>query len=390
MSRPVPILRSPNPFNFGYPQINGQFQRFPGVETPVLSYLPIPYANNPSSSPTPNPSSSPSPSPAQTPTPTPAQTPNSPATRNRKVSTKWDSDGVNGGKTSMDVLLTWLMEEGNYSRYKGGDGQKGEKKDTILSQIVALLHAEGLTHRDKGTVGAKITAIEGQFRKAMEWLANTGQGLQDDGDEASIKKYLNKICPYYEDLGEIMMDKPSIYANITSDNLESQPSRHLRSVSLSSCTSAEISTKRQRDGGLNEQLEKLASALMNQSNEEKEENKRSKLQKMEMFQKQEERENRRDVREEQKEKSERVLRRMKTMKLELELERERIRVKNEEVTLLAATLKKRKELLDVGCSKEEVDSVIPLPVTKNPVTFSCASTESIIDTVDNYLEGLEE
>jgi hypothetical protein len=66
MSRLVPILRLPNPFNFGYPQINGQFQHFPGVEAPVLSlYLPIPYANNPSSSPS----------------PTPAQTPNSPAIR---------------------------------------------------------------------------------------------------------------------------------------------------------------------------------------------------------------------------------------------------------------------------------------------------------------------
>jgi hypothetical protein len=86
------------------------------------------------------------PSPSPAPTPTPAQTPNSPATPNRKVSTKWDSNGVNGGKTSMDVLLTWLMKEGNYSRYKGGHGHKGEKKDTILSPIVALLHAEGLTH----------------------------------------------------------------------------------------------------------------------------------------------------------------------------------------------------------------------------------------------------
>jgi hypothetical protein len=75
-----------------------------------------------------------------------------------------------------------------------------------------------------------------RFQKAMEWLANTGQGLQDDGNEGSIKKYLNNICPYYRDLGEIMMDKPSIYANITSDNLELQPSRHLWSVSLSSCT----------------------------------------------------------------------------------------------------------------------------------------------------------
>jgi hypothetical protein len=49
----------------------------------------------------------------------------------------------------------------------------------------------------------------------MEWLANTGQGLQDDGDEASIKKYLNKICPYYEDLGEIMMDKPMQTSPVT-------------------------------------------------------------------------------------------------------------------------------------------------------------------------------
>jgi hypothetical protein len=79
------------------------------------------------------------------------------------------------------------MEEGNYSCYKGGDGQKGEKKETILSQIVALLHAEELTHQDKNTVGAKITAIEGQFQNAKEWFTNIGHWLQVDGDEDSLK-----------------------------------------------------------------------------------------------------------------------------------------------------------------------------------------------------------
>jgi bifunctional pyridoxal-dependent enzyme with beta-cystathionase and maltose regulon repressor activities len=94
----------------------------------------------------------------------------------------------------------------------------------MLGQIVALLHAEGLTHQDKNTVGAKITAIEGQFRKAKEWLANTGQGLQKDGNEVSIKKYLNEICPNLQ-----YHDEQAVHiCNITSDNLESpQPSRHV-------------------------------------------------------------------------------------------------------------------------------------------------------------------
>jgi hypothetical protein len=268
------------------------------------------------------------------------------------------------------------MEEGNYSRYKGGDGQKGEKKDTILSQIVALLHAEGLTHRDKNTVGAKITAIEGQFRKAKEWLANTGQGLQDDGDEDSIKKYVNKICPYFEELGDIMMDKPSIYANITSDSLESpQPSRHVRSASLSSCSSTEASLKRPRDGGLSEQLSKLSTELVMQNSKVEEQRNSTKVQKMELPK-------RREMREERKERDETMLRKLQKKKLEVELERERMQMQSEHLALLAATVKQRKELVDNGWSKEEVDSVLPLPVPPG-----LASTESVVMVEDDPTSG---
>jgi hypothetical protein len=366
---PSQAQRSPNPFNFGiHAPSSSQHMPFAAIHTSYSSSLPHHYPH--SSSPTPLSNSySPSPPPKHS---TPKKKLVTKATTGFAVTrSKWDADSVNGGKASMDILLQWLLEEGNYSRYRGGDGQKGEKKDTILGEIVALLHDEGLTHRDKSTVGAKITAIEGQFRKAMEWLANTGQGLKDDGDHASIKKYIQKICPYYEELNEIMMDKPSIHAKITSDNLELQTLHHIRSASLNPSTS-EQSLKRPRDGGIGEQINMLQSEMLKQSNDIEEK-------KIEMLERQEEREDKREIREERMqkqrlelevekklredriEKRDNDLKKIQKEKLELEVERERIEMRGIYMAQVTATIKQRKELLDMGCTQEEVNILIPYP-----------------------------
>jgi hypothetical protein len=56
-----------------------------------------------------------------------------------------------------------MTEEGNYNRYKGGPGQKGENENTILGQIKQLMKNIFLEHRKKDSIGAKISNIEGQI-----------------------------------------------------------------------------------------------------------------------------------------------------------------------------------------------------------------------------------
>jgi hypothetical protein len=120
LNSPWSCTNSRLPPSYGYIPVTNLFLCFPGVE--AFSYHPAYIIPNPSSRINASLSSIPSTSPtAQSSSPTLSpmekQTPNSPATQHRRASTKWDAAGVNSGKSSIDVLLTWLIEEGNYSHY---------------------------------------------------------------------------------------------------------------------------------------------------------------------------------------------------------------------------------------------------------------------------------
>jgi hypothetical protein len=55
--------------------------------------------------------------------------------------TRWDADGPNGPDTepnSMSVLLDWWTTEGNYSKYRGGNDQKGKTKEAPWQLLLQL------------------------------------------------------------------------------------------------------------------------------------------------------------------------------------------------------------------------------------------------------------
>ncbi|ETL35886.1 hypothetical protein L916_12043 [Phytophthora nicotianae] len=99
-------------------------------------------------------------------------TSSSPAAKKRVL---WDRDGVNGGPSSMKILLDWLTTEGNYTKWKGG--------------IERRLIDAGIRHRKPADVRDKIQNLESKYRTAVAWLANTGQGVTD---EKSIRSALVK------------------------------------------------------------------------------------------------------------------------------------------------------------------------------------------------------
>jgi hypothetical protein len=95
--------------------------------------------------------------------------------------------------------MTWLTAEaGNYEKDVGGEGNKGETKTRINSEIQQLIFAENpATTRNAHDVGVKIADIESKFRQMADCFAQTGQGLNDEGDFTVLSDWVSRTFPYY-------------------------------------------------------------------------------------------------------------------------------------------------------------------------------------------------
>jgi len=57
----------------------------------------------------------------------------------------WHTDGLTPELNSMSVIIDWLMKDGNYSRWQGGDKQNGTSKVGISNELSQLIKAKGIT-----------------------------------------------------------------------------------------------------------------------------------------------------------------------------------------------------------------------------------------------------
>jgi hypothetical protein len=115
----------------------------------------------------------------------------------------WHLDGPTEFHNSMTILLGWLTTHGNYCKWRGGDKHNGVTKKTMAGDIAATIKAEINVHRSAKNVQNKIELLESQFKKASDWLNQTGAGCT----EGEIKDYIVKLCPYYYELRDIMNER---------------------------------------------------------------------------------------------------------------------------------------------------------------------------------------
>ena len=100
----------------------------------------------------------------------------------------WDKDGEDGPddpNNSLSILLSWLLQEGNYSRYRGGKNNNGTRKLAFGTQLANMMKEAGCHYFRTGeAVVKKIFEIESKFINAHDWAGNTGQGVKEtDGPE---------------------------------------------------------------------------------------------------------------------------------------------------------------------------------------------------------------
>ncbi|ETM31768.1 hypothetical protein L914_20716, partial [Phytophthora nicotianae] len=90
----------------------------------------------------------------------------------RRPPVSWQKDGVDGGPSSVDVILKWITTEGNLQRWCG-DTVGGNTKKACIT---------GRTY--KGVL-QKINDIQDSYNKAADLKRQSVEGIPDE-DEAKI------------------------------------------------------------------------------------------------------------------------------------------------------------------------------------------------------------
>jgi hypothetical protein len=86
---------------------------------------------------------------------------------------------------------------------KGNRNTTTMKKEKTWKMLSEQIAAGGVTvSKNAKAVGAKITQMEGEFKKAFDFVTNTGQGLMKEGKDKT--EVIKKMCPYYYELDPIM------------------------------------------------------------------------------------------------------------------------------------------------------------------------------------------
>ncbi|KAI8643061.1 hypothetical protein BD408DRAFT_415525 [Parasitella parasitica] len=123
--------------------------------------------------------------------------------KGKKPYKSWLKDGVNGGPSSMDVLVNWLSKKANYAKWKGDDCERIPKK-SLLESIIEQMREVGIYHRLAKDVASKISTLQSNYRLAREWKEVDGKKLLETGaTEESIHEELLKRFPYWDALNEV-------------------------------------------------------------------------------------------------------------------------------------------------------------------------------------------
>ncbi|KAA1105797.1 hypothetical protein PGT21_019927 [Puccinia graminis f. sp. tritici] len=126
--------------------------------------------------------------------------------KTKKKAIPWDRDGVNGGDSSIDIVLDWLSTGNNYERWRG-DNEKGMTKTRLCSEIVHIMNQKGIRHRDTKGVRQKIGDLQSSYNTARDFVKNTGEGIMA-ADELNgvhtVYDCIYELCRYWNILDPIM------------------------------------------------------------------------------------------------------------------------------------------------------------------------------------------
>ncbi|KAG2774411.1 hypothetical protein PC129_g5420 [Phytophthora cactorum] len=115
---------------------------------------------------------------------------------------KWDSDSIDGGPTSMALLLEWLGSPGNAKRWQKSAGTQGEVRLEMVEDIYQVFVSHGIKHRTIRSIESKLGHLVQQFEEAEKWLKI--KGLRHCDTSTNTERAVLRICPNYREIAPLL------------------------------------------------------------------------------------------------------------------------------------------------------------------------------------------
>lgn len=108
----------------------------------------------------------------------------------KKPYKSWLKDGVNGGPSSMQIVVQWLSA--NYATKWRDDSDNRMPKKLLLQEILDQMQQAGIHHRLPKDVASKISTLQSNYRVAREWYDVIGSQWRKAGaQETDVKSKLH-------------------------------------------------------------------------------------------------------------------------------------------------------------------------------------------------------
>ncbi|EFP86500.2 uncharacterized protein PGTG_12456 [Puccinia graminis f. sp. tritici CRL 75-36-700-3] len=113
----------------------------------------------------------------------------------------WYLDAVNGGPTSMDILVTWLSTPGNYDRWLSTP-IPGPHREDFCTEIVEIMQQHGIHHRNAMGINNRILVIRRSYNSARDFFNHATRA----GEEVDpiVLVYVRRVCQHWDLLDPVM------------------------------------------------------------------------------------------------------------------------------------------------------------------------------------------
>lgn len=104
----------------------------------------------------------------------------------KMTSQPWEKDYGNDKRTtSIDLLLRWILSEGNFVQWHSGKDERGQpvSKTALMEDLRRDMVRFGITHRTTNDLQQKLLSILQSFEKAYMWMKTEGKTLRKQGKE---------------------------------------------------------------------------------------------------------------------------------------------------------------------------------------------------------------
>ncbi|KAG7393338.1 hypothetical protein PHYPSEUDO_009542 [Phytophthora pseudosyringae] len=153
---------------------------------------------------------------------------------------RWNSDGIDGGPSSIDVLLQWLSTAGNTARWLEPALAMDGRRTELYNEVCDLLEDNGITHRNPHSVQKKLSRMLDQFGAA-------------ENDDRMTKRKVATICPHFSEIAALL--RPLRDTATKTDASSARTTRVEHFLGYRAATNAKIpriGSKRMGSSGLHE------------------------------------------------------------------------------------------------------------------------------------------